>query len=288
MLARYETERDNRKLPDCWRCRNDRCSPHFHSSLELAYVTQGTLVGALGGQRHTLHANSLMLCPSYSLHWYETPQASMSIVMTVPTDFIPSFAKVLEQSCFERVTAQLEPKNEIRHCLECLCKIARVPPVNKTLLKGYVYTLMGLLVEELGICPIKSGGQTDFAREILLYMEAHYTEPLTPESVAASFGYSKSRFSHLFSQTLGYTFCGYLHLLRCRHAAMLMVNRSTPVLEAAMSAGYDNIRTFYRNFKEVFGMTPSQYVSASSGFDKQRAVPIPKTPNLPAREVTVG
>ena len=260
MQGIYENIRDQRKLPECWQRTNDQCLPHFHSSIELTYVLRGGLRGVLNGKSHDLLPHQLLICPSYSLHCYETPESSASIVLTVPTDFVPSFQQLLRRQTFGRMLLTLSPKNELLHCLRQLMGCTMRPDPNTVLIKGYVYAVMGQLMQLAGLVPLESGQWPELSREVLLYLEERYREPLSILEVATHFGYSKSRFAHIFSQTFGCGFWEYINLLRCRHAAMLLLNENCTLIQAAMGAGYENMRTFYRNFKQVFGATPSQYL----------------------------
>lgn len=58
------------------------------------------------------------------------------------------------------------------------------------------------------------------------------------EALAKQFGYSKSRFSHLFNEALGCPPSAFINALRCQHAARTMLESDQPLLEIAMNAGF--------------------------------------------------
>lgn len=124
--------------------------------------------------------------------------------------------------------------------------------------KGYIYTILGILTQRLGLCEREQNRQNDLAKEILVYLQENFLLPLTLESVAEHFGYSKSRFSHIFNSFFGCGINQYISSLRCRKAASL-AEESMPLIDAAMNSGFDSMRTFYRSFKAQFGITPSEY-----------------------------
>ena len=76
-----------------------------------------------------------------------------------------------------------------------------------------------------------------------------------------SFGYSKSRFSHLFHEYFGSGISEYVNTLRCKAAAEALARHEVSMVEIAMGVGFESARTFYRAFKRCYGMTPSQYAS---------------------------
>ena len=126
MIGSYETVRDNMTHVDCWYSQNDICAPHFHSSIELTYVLSGQLMGWVNGEEHALNAHELLLCPCYSLHYYETKDASRSIVLTVPMETIPFFQKLLRTNSFQSITAKLPAQNELLHCLKQLLSLIHI------------------------------------------------------------------------------------------------------------------------------------------------------------------
>lgn len=55
-------------------------------------------------------------------------------------------------------------------------------------------------------------------------------------------------------------FHGYINKHRVIYAAALLLDPSNKLIEVvAMEASFNNVRTFVRNFKTVYNMTPSEY-----------------------------
>lgn len=259
MLGSYEYTRDNYKYPTWWHSENDNCLPHFHSSIELAYVCEGELSAYLNGKLHRVPKNHLVVVPSYTVHSFVTEKHSECIIMVVPLDFVPVFAKMIENKTFlHNICLENSKTSEIIRSINAVAASQSGNDMNKPVIKGYFYVILGLLAEKLGL---GEGADTErtLAREILIYLQENYCAPLTLDEVAAHFGYSKSRFSHIFSELFGSGVHQYITSLRCRHAASLMVEESLPMIDAAMNSGFESMRTFYRSFKICFGTTPTQY-----------------------------
>ncbi len=261
MHTHFETSRDDIKKTDCWLSVNNTCDPHFHSSLELTYVTEGTLCCVLNGETYTLKAHEMLLCPSYSLHQNHTDNKfSKSIVMTIPLDFVPSFKKRMEHKVFALRYAKLDEDNELLPHLLALSKKVSEGEISTVLLKGYTYLVLGLLMDILGVTEEKTNISFDFQRNVLLYLDKVPLNDISLQDTACYFGYSKSHFMHLFSLNFGMGFHEYVNILRCQYAACLMMNENLSLLEVAFQAGFQNVRSFYRNFKKAFNVTPSTYV----------------------------
>jgi AraC-like DNA-binding protein len=264
MQGIYEHERDNYKSPSCWSVTNDVCLPHFHSSIELVYVTEGELKATLNGASHTIKKNEILIVSSYTVHHYETEAYSEAIVLIVPLDFISSYNKLLSQNSFSRhiyydISAE-QGESELLHCIRIVSQIeSKKRQLSMNVLKGYIYIIMGILIENVGLVSNQDDQNRNVTKDILIYLQNNYLLPISLEQLSKNFGYSMSRFSHIFNSYFGCTIAEYINTLRCRHASGLLIDDSVSIINAGMSSGFNSMRTFYRSFKRCYGMTPSEY-----------------------------
>lgn len=93
------------------------------------------------------------------------------------------------------------------------------------------------------------------------YLDEHYSEDLSLESVADVAGFSKFHFSRLFKQCTGYHFYDYLCYKRIKSAETLLMKPGTSITEVALQSGFSSLSTFNRTFKRLKGCTPSEYRS---------------------------
>jgi AraC-like DNA-binding protein len=262
MLGVYEHERDSYKFPSCWHVVNDVCLPHFHSSIEFVYVTDGELKVTLNGVSSFIKKGQMLIVSSYTVHFYETVTASEAIILIVPLDFIPTYNKMLAQNDFIRNVYQDSSGegSEILHCMKILSQNRlNDRKLSANIIKGYIYVIIGILIENVGLIHNRNDPNRDIAKDILIYLQDHYLSPVSLQLLARDFGYSASRFSHIFNSCFGCTIADYVNTLRCRHAAGLLIDDSVPIINAAMGSGFNSMRTFYRSFRHCFGITPSQY-----------------------------
>ena len=236
--------------------------PHFHSSVEFVYVTQGELKVSLNGVSSVVETNQLLIVSSYMVHRYETVSSSEAIILIVPLDFIPSYQKLLMQNDFKQSIYQNSSadNNELLHCMKILSQGQGSPhKLSIPIVKGYTYVILGMLIEAIGLTSKKSESTRNIAKDILIYLQANYLSKVSLQDLAKNFGYSPSRFSHIFNSYFNCTIADYVNSLRCRHAAGLLIDESVPIVSAAIDSGFTSMRTFYRSFKHCFGVTPSEY-----------------------------
>lgn len=91
------------------------------------------------------------------------------------------------------------------------------------------------------------------------YLDAHYVENLSLESVASRFNVSPFYLAHLFKRETGFSVIRYLIRRRIGEAQSLLINTRCSVTEIAGLVGYDNANYFSTLFSRMIGISPSLY-----------------------------
>lgn len=253
----YEYSRETDHYPICQKVGNNNCIPHFHGNLEMVYVIEGEMKAILNGRTLKVLANEMVLVPSYMVHQFQTEQYSDTILLIIPLDYLPSVKRLFKKNSFAiPVYRDEESKSELRSSLEILSRGRHQP--DSLVFKGYIQVIIGLLVEKVGLKVLAEDQAGELIRDILTYLDENFRSPLDLASLAQHFGYSKSRFSHIFNASFQCSITEYINTLRCRHAASLIIE-GNQLIDASFQSGFDNMRTFYRSFKAYYNETPSQY-----------------------------
>ena len=82
---------------------------------------------------------------------------------------------------------------------------------------------------------------------------------LSTEKAARITGLSKSRFCHAFKQDFGISFQEYMHIRRMRSAAAMLVQGDCSISQIAQKLDFNNVAYFAKRFRELHGMTPSDF-----------------------------
>ena len=91
------------------------------------------------------------------------------------------------------------------------------------------------------------------------YIEEHATRSLKVREVADHVGFSISRASHLFKEAFGKTIIQYGLEIRLNTALKYMEYSDMPMEQIAEISGFGSYTYFYRVFRKVYGVSPSQY-----------------------------
>lgn len=92
-------------------------------------------------------------------------------------------------------------------------------------------------------------------RERRIYLESD----LTLASLAREVGAGRHQLSQLINLKFGRNFYAYVNEFRIGHAKKLLERRTFSVLQVAFECGYNNKASFYRAFRELCGVTPTEY-----------------------------
>ena len=91
------------------------------------------------------------------------------------------------------------------------------------------------------------------------FISKSFQQHVSVERIAETIGISRSYLEALFNRYMRGSIVDYIHSVRCDHAAKLLANTGFPIIDIAMDSGFNNRQHFARVFREVYGMTPSDY-----------------------------
>ena len=94
--------------------------------------------------------------------------------------------------------------------------------------------------------------------EVTRYIGAHLGEELSIDRLAGTFYLSRYYLMHRFKEVYGVTIHQYVRQKRLLRAAE-EIRQGTPVLKAAMEAGFNDYSAFLRAFRSAYGKSPREW-----------------------------
>ncbi len=94
--------------------------------------------------------------------------------------------------------------------------------------------------------------------EVFTYINHHYNEPLTLDSLANRFFLNKSTLSKMFKKQLMLTVHEYITMKRINTAKLLIEEGAYPS-KVYLDVGFSDYSTFYRAFKKLEQISPEQF-----------------------------
>lgn len=251
---------------------------HWHEELEIIYIKQGTLEITIDNTSYTGHAGSIYLVNPRELHFMGSTDLSVAYyTLLFPLEFV-SFQSMdhLEASLFQPLrSGQLLfshtiPDGNLMNTLASILdeiiplnRRSRKDPLqdeisyNQTSPSRQIETRILLLQFFLKIIddgslimPSVPGKQSNMQRELLAYIENHYTEKISLQELAACFHLSEKYVSRYFKEHFHLTFSDYVNHLRLTRAKKLLETTELSVTQVALDSGYSNVSYFIRSFKK--------------------------------------
>ena len=91
------------------------------------------------------------------------------------------------------------------------------------------------------------------------FLDEHYKEKLSLESVASHFFIDKHYLARLFKEQYGVTLVTYLQQVRITHAKRMLRFTNKSIEEIGLECGIGELNYFSRVFKKLEGVSPSEF-----------------------------
>lgn len=100
-----------------------------------------------------------------------------------------------------------------------------------------------------------------YVKDAVSFINEHYMEDISLDTVARSIGVSAAYLSRLFSEEYGCTLTDYLKKTRIEISKKMLGEKDIRVNEVYDAVGFKNYSYFFKVFKEYTGMTPLEYIN---------------------------
>ena len=230
--------------------------PHIHNAVEIVCLTKGSSVVLCGTQKRTLTAGEIFIAFPNQIHGYENSKDIQGYLLVIPLKpYLNPCNHVLMNKVPEESVISGIPE-DFQTLLELAYREKQTAP--DRIMESYFQLIVEKILACLHLSDVEQGAE-EILRDILLYVNAYYTEKLTRKEISKAVGYNESYISHLFSGTLKTSIPGYINSLRVHDAARMLTQTDLPVSRIADALGFGTIRNFNRVFVKETGVSPKAY-----------------------------
>lgn len=260
---------------------------HYHDYYQVCYVVSGEILHKQGKDVVALQAGDAFIVPPgfvHSLH-FNNAYAEIYSLSFAQSLFAPGFsqsnayqflvglesgvASMENETVRLRVSLDENLRQSMEALMKCLVRQQEAQcPEGLSAAPSLVSSILYLLSQSYYQQPQNEQAYralTDYSGamiQCIRYVDAHYKEPLSPGELAKQYGMSRSVFFSVFPQFAGQPFRKYIAGKRIAEAQMLIrTYPDRPISQIADAVGYIDDSTFYRNFLQITGVTPSKYRS---------------------------
>lgn len=223
---------------------------HYHESFEICYILSGEIDITIDNILYNLTSGNAVIIFPRQLHSYETIKSSKMRIITFLPQLVPEFTN--------RYKNMIPEKNNIES-ISALTEFFN--PKNTFAQKGLIYSVLGLLTENIKFKEAASNEESQVLLKILKFVEKNYKQNCNLQSVAYELSYGYSYLSRTFKKRMGMGYTEYLNKYRINRALyMLSHKKHMQIQEIAEQCGYDSLCSFNRNFKQFTGHTPREMI----------------------------
>ena len=245
------------------------CLIHSHTKYEILYMLEGDAIFSIGGTEFEMKPHTLLFIPPNVFH-------GIHVLTDAPYDrytvhFDPA---ILSHEHRALLLSKLPAKNDASCCvynmgdsgiLEMLRQFDDLGNGPESLHKPLVPIFLHALIARILIkLPSIESSNSESGRsanhslksELLDYLDDHFTEPITLDTLSSRFFVSKSQLNQTFRQMTGTTIIDYIIKKRIAYAQQLLLN-GVSAMQAGAAAGFGDYTSFYRAYKKHFGVSPN-------------------------------
>ena len=247
-------------------------SLHSHTYIEILYCRCAAGVEYLvGSDRYKLQKGDVVLIPPGISHRPIMPETLsepyVRDVLWVNADFLASLEEIFPKSTVSSLApvtllrtanTQWDFLSELFHA--GVLEEERKEPGWEAIVVGNslkILTHLGraYLQHSSGILKAE---QPELLDKLTAYIEDHYASRITVDALARKFYVSSSTISHLFKQKMGLSIYHYVTQRRLISAKNL-ISKGIPLEQVATQVGFSDYSSFYRAFKQEYGISPRVY-----------------------------
>ncbi|ADO47037.1 AraC family transcriptional regulator [[Enterobacter] lignolyticus] len=244
---------------------------HWHQCVEFLYISKGYGIVVMDNQHYTARPGRLFIFPPFRLHKVHVNDSesnhyrrtTMHIEQSVVGSTLQQFPRF--QTQFSRVAASNAPAQAydlseqsafIEAILERFHALTAAGQYAEDDVAFLVMQIMALLPAQP--LELKPQQQTASAR-IMQWVETHYHEKFSLDTLAGDIGFSRSYTSRIFRQQTGGSIHEYLLTRRIKRSCDLLRTTSLSIDAIAADVGFAEVTYFITCFKKMMQQTPLQY-----------------------------
>ncbi|PTF23219.1 AraC family transcriptional regulator [Staphylococcus cohnii] len=236
---------------------------HYHDHYEIFFSLSGNLRYTIEGQSFNLEVGSMLIIPPYEFHRLDEQMDGHAERIGLRFD-----AKILNElsvencdlsMCFDKYSPKFKyllqlsesQKRELYYLLQGLINEQDNQAIGKalaakSLLTQFLIILNRTAIENEDIVDYSDDPSSHLVRQVLDYMELHYSEDISLEQLENKFFVSRHKITQQFTKLVGYPPYRYLLNLRLRNAQRLLKKGENPQ-QVATNCGFTDYSNFYSN-----------------------------------------
>jgi AraC-like DNA-binding protein len=245
---------------------------HQHPEIELTWILRGSGLRYVGDSVEPFHAGDFCLLGGNLPHAWLSPTEEKGPVRSLVVQFdtarwgsalldLPELTKIAD--LFERASRGLSFGPELASRLHS----RMIRPASALSQFTALLEILEILADQTEARPLafapwarnRRMNSDPRVRTILSHLSQNASERISQKSAADMVRLSPAAFSRFFRRAVGKTFSSYLTDLRLSDVSRRLLETDDSISRIAYDAGFDNLSTFNRSFRQARGVSPREF-----------------------------
>ena len=231
---------------------------HFHRFYEIELIVSGSGTHLLNGTAYPLHRGEMHLLRPTDFHELIVDELAEVHLIQIPESCLSE--QIIQALCLHRGNLIAELSEPDFLPMDSLCSLLEAQkntdgPYQAQLMESLLTSIILYFLRH-----VESGHPAQLpsgrVRAIIAYMQAHFSEDIDLDHIAAQFYLNKNYLCSLFMNETGLTVLQYLRDLRLEHAAHLAMTTEMRSIDICEASGYRSVSNFLRDFKQKYRISP--------------------------------
>lgn len=249
---------------------NKPTTSHIHPQVELVICTKGECIYHAEKNQYHLKEGDCLFVNAHIEHSTEflPPSSAIDIVYFRLDDFesrkllrtMPAAWSLLKMS--DTHISLFKDHTIYTYVSEIISEYKKSEPYYEMFVKANILKILGVMYREHQLnSPDTDIDESKFEKLKILfdYLDEHYNQNITLQTVSEMLGFNKSYFSRMFKEMTGHNFSEYLTKIRINKAIQLLGTRDLNISEISNMLGFSSPTYFNEVFKKYFQCTPAEF-----------------------------
>ncbi len=242
---------------------------HWHNDLELILVLEGQVNFHVENNTYSLRENDVLLINSKTLHASEYKTSNMILALQIDPEYFEQYYPNFSNTIFDCKSFMYDEEHQadfdmIRKLLAEIMVVVNKKETSYALkILQLITEFIQYIVKEFKIETVEDINKriknNKKLMDIIKYIEENYTENITLKDVAKREFMGVTYLSTYFKTNMGISFIKYLTVIRLKKSIDDLIYTDMNINEIALHHGFPNTKSYYKIFKETYGMTPTQF-----------------------------
>lgn len=244
---------------------------HWHNSIEIIYVLQGSIKISIDTDNFELYENELEIINVDESHSIYSDNDNRLLIFHIDPNFLSKYYKDIKNLYFYTNTSDEGAQDGLEYdtfrkllselLYEFVQKLENYDEEIENILIDLLFHLINnfhyLIYEQTDLKDNKE--QLDRYHRISKYIYNNYSNNITLQEIAKKEFLSPHYLSHEIKNATGSSFTSLLNLTRVEESVKLLLNSDMSISEICSEVGFSHTRYLNKHFKHYYGCTPLQF-----------------------------